>query len=140
MRPQFVPLPVTPEQVELPPIEEVETPAPILTDEEKVIASIRLARQLVAVWGVYKKTLMVCRAVAHIYGVRPDDLLGERRFARFVTPRQVAMTIARDLLGYSFPEIGRAFGGRHHTTVLHAFNKFHDVVAPLVQATAGQSA
>jgi chromosomal replication initiator protein len=63
------------------------------------------------------------RVVAHQYNVSRADLLSSRRTANVVRPRQVAMYLAKILTLRSLPEIGRRFGGRDHTTVLHAVRK-----------------
>jgi chromosomal replication initiator protein len=60
------------------------------------------------------------KTVADYYKVRVSDLLSERRSRSVARPRQVAMALAKELTGHSLPEIGEAFGGRDHTTVLHA--------------------
>src|SRR5262249_54249260 len=54
------------------------------------------------------------------FGVSTDELVSSARSARVAWPRQVAMYLARELTGASLPSIGREFGGRDHTTVLHA--------------------
>lgn len=58
--------------------------------------------------------------VAEYYGVPVKDLLGKKRARPIVRPRQMAMALVRELTQDSFPEIGQAFGGRDHTTVIHA--------------------
>jgi chromosomal replication initiator protein len=63
------------------------------------------------------------RVVARTYNVSRADLLSSRRTANVVRPRQVAMYLAKILTLRSLPEIGRRFGGRDHTTVLHAVRK-----------------
>jgi chromosomal replication initiator protein len=63
------------------------------------------------------------RVVARQYNVSRADLLSSRRTANVVRPRQVAMYLAKILTLRSLPEIGRRFGGRDHTTVLHAVRK-----------------
>ena len=68
------------------------------------------------------------RAVAEFYGVSRNDLLTARRTADIVRPRQVAMFMAKSLTLRSLPEIGRQFGGRDHTTVLHAVRKIAALV------------
>lgn len=60
------------------------------------------------------------KTVAEYYKVRVADLLSPRRSRSVARPRQVAMALARELTNHSLPEIGDAFGGRDHTTVLHA--------------------
>jgi len=63
------------------------------------------------------------RIVARQYNVSRSDLLSSRRTANVVRPRQIAMYLAKTLTLRSLPEIGRRFGGRDHTTVLHAVRK-----------------
>ena len=60
------------------------------------------------------------KTVADYYKVRMADLLSKRRSRSVARPRQVAMALAKELTTHSLPEIGDAFGGRDHTTVLHA--------------------
>jgi hypothetical protein len=62
-------------------------------------------------------------AVAKHYGVKRLDILSDRRTANVVRPRQMAMYLCKELTMRSLPEIGRRFGGRDHTTVLHAVRK-----------------
>ena len=59
------------------------------------------------------------KTVADYYKLRVADLLSKRRSRSIARPRQVAMTLAKELTNHSLPEIGDAFGGRDHTTVLH---------------------
>jgi chromosomal replication initiator protein len=66
--------------------------------------------------------------VARQYNVSRADLLSSRRTANVVRPRQVAMYLAKTLTLRSLPEIGRRFGGRDHTTVLHAVRKIEGLV------------
>jgi chromosomal replication initiator protein len=67
------------------------------------------------------------RIVARQYNVSRSDLLSSRRTANVVRPRQVAMYLAKVLTLRSLPEIGRRFGGRDHTTVLHAVRKIENL-------------
>lgn len=67
------------------------------------------------------------RIVARHYNVSKQDLLSSRRTRIIVKPRQVAMYLAKMLTPRSLPEIGRRFGGRDHTTVLHAVRKIEDL-------------
>jgi chromosomal replication initiator protein len=69
------------------------------------------------------------RVVARQYSVSRSDLLSSRRTANVVRPRQVAMYLAKTLTLRSLPEIGRRFGGRDHTTVLHAVRKIEGLIA-----------
>ena len=63
------------------------------------------------------------RTVAEYYNIKIADLLSKRRNRTIARPRQVAMALAKELTNHSLPEIGDAFGGRDHTTVLHACRK-----------------
>ncbi len=67
------------------------------------------------------------KTVADYYKVRMSDLLSPRRSRSIARPRQVAMALAKELTNHSFPEIGAAFGGRDHTTVLHACKRIKDL-------------
>jgi len=63
------------------------------------------------------------RTVAEYYKIKVADLLSKRRTRSVTRPRQMAMALAKELTNHSLPEIGDAFGGRDHTTVLHACKK-----------------
>jgi chromosomal replication initiator protein len=63
------------------------------------------------------------KTVAEYFKVRVSDLLSKKRTRSIARPRQIAMALAKELTGHSLPEIGDAFGGRDHTTVLHATRK-----------------
>lgn len=65
----------------------------------------------------------IVKQVATAYGVTAKELLGLSRLRRVMVPRQVAMYLARELSGLSLPRLGSAFGGRDHSTVLHACRK-----------------
>lgn len=67
------------------------------------------------------------RVVADYYQLKMSDLLSRRRSRSIARPRQVAMSIAKELTNHSLPEIGEAFGGRDHTTVLHACRKVKEL-------------
>ena len=60
------------------------------------------------------------KVVAEYFQLRVADLLSKRRSRSVARPRQMAMALAKELTEHSLPEIGDAFGGRDHTTVLHA--------------------
>jgi chromosomal replication initiator protein len=66
---------------------------------------------------------MILEATAHSYGFTVDAICGPSRTRPLVTARQVAMYIVRNLTDYSYPAIARVFGGRDHTTVIHAVDK-----------------
>ena len=67
------------------------------------------------------------RTVAEYYRIRVSDLLSKRRSRSVASPRQVAMALSKELTNHSLPEIGDAFGGRDHTTVLHACRKVKEL-------------
>ena len=65
----------------------------------------------------------IIKTVAEYYKMRVSDMSSSRRSRSIARPRQVAMALAKELTNHSLPEIGEAFGGRDHTTVLHACRK-----------------
>ena len=67
------------------------------------------------------------RVVADYYKLKMSDMLSKRRSRSVARPRQVAMSIAKELTSHSLPEIGESFGGRDHTTVLHACRKVKEL-------------
>ena len=67
------------------------------------------------------------RVVADYYKLKMSDLLSKRRSRSVARPRQIAMSLAKELTNYSLPEIGESFGGRDHTTVLHACRKVKEL-------------
>lgn len=69
------------------------------------------------------------RTIAEYYKIKVADLLSKRRSRSIARPRQIAMALAKELTNHSLPEIGDAFGGRDHTTVLHACRKIKELLA-----------
>ena len=67
------------------------------------------------------------KTVAEYYKMRVSDLLSKRRSRSIARPRQIAMALSKELTNHSLPEIGDAFGGRDHTTVIHACRKIADL-------------
>lgn len=67
------------------------------------------------------------RTVAEYYKIKLSDLSSKRRSRSVARPRQLAMALAKELTNHSLPEIGEAFGGRDHTTVLHACRKIKEL-------------
>ncbi len=67
------------------------------------------------------------KTVAEYYKIKVADVLSKRRSRSVARPRQVAMALAKELTNHSLPEIGDAFGGRDHTTVLHACRKIEQL-------------
>ena len=66
--------------------------------------------------------------VSERFGLSLDELCGERRSQNIVYPRQIAMYLSRELTDASLPKIGRQFGGRDHTTVIHANTKIAGLI------------
>lgn len=69
------------------------------------------------------------RTVAEYYKIKVAEIHSKRRSRSIARPRQVAMALAKELTSHSLPEIGDAFGGRDHTTVLHAVRKIKELLA-----------
>ncbi len=67
------------------------------------------------------------KTVAEYYKIRVSDLLSAKRNRTIARPRQIAMTLAKELTNHSLPEMGEAFGGRDHTTVLYATRKIAEL-------------
>jgi chromosomal replication initiator protein len=82
---------------------------------------LRAQQQAISVGNIQK-------TVADYYQLRLADLLSKRRTRSVARPRQMAMALAKDLTEHSLPEIGDAFGGKDHTTVLHACRKIRELV------------
>ncbi|WP_309665663.1 chromosomal replication initiator protein DnaA [Tabrizicola sp.] len=69
------------------------------------------------------------RKVAEHYNIRLSDMIGPKRLRNIARPRQVAMYLAKQLTPRSLPEIGRRFGGRDHTTIMHGVRKIEELMA-----------
>ncbi|MES2142033.1 MAG: chromosomal replication initiator protein DnaA [Pseudomonadota bacterium] len=69
----------------------------------------------------------IIKTVAEYYKIKVSDLISKRRTSSLARARQIAMALAKELTNHSLPELGRAFGGRDHTTVLHAFRKIQEL-------------
>ena len=82
---------------------------------------LRAQQQAISIANIQK-------TVADYYGLRLVDLNGKSRTRSLVRPRQIAMGLAKELTEHSLPEIGDAFGGRDHTTVLHACRVVRELV------------
>jgi chromosomal replication initiator protein len=67
------------------------------------------------------------KAVAANYKLTVDQIVSKNNSRQFAFPRQIAMYLCKRLTKYSYPEIGRAFGGKHHTTVMHSFEKIQSL-------------
>ena len=90
----------------------------LIKDSLKDLLAIQ-ARQ-VSVDNIQKTT-------AEYYNIKLSDLLSKRRSRSVARPRQMAMFLAKELTNYSLPEIGESFGGRDHTTVIHACKKIQEL-------------
>lgn len=80
-------------------------------------------RDLLAAQNKQVSVNEIQKIVAEYFKLRSSDMLSPRRSRSVAQPRQIAMTLAKELTKHSLPEIGHAFGGRDHTTVLHATRK-----------------
>ena len=67
------------------------------------------------------------KTVAEYYKIKISDILSKRRNRMIARPRQMAMALSKELTSHSLPEIGDSFGGRDHTTVLHACRKIGEL-------------
>ncbi len=69
------------------------------------------------------------RKVSDHYNIRLSDMIGPKRVRNFARPRQIAMFLAKQMTSRSLPEIGRRFGGRDHTTVMHGVRRIEELMA-----------
>jgi chromosomal replication initiator protein len=65
------------------------------------------------------------RLICHKYKIKPSQLKSKNNSPKFAFPRQIAMYLSKELTKSSLPEIGKKFGGKHHTTVIHSIRKIH---------------
>ncbi len=87
----------------------------------------RALRDLLAIQDRQVGIDNIQRTVAEYYNIKISDILSKRRNRTIARPRQMAMSLAKELTNHSLPEIGEAFGGRDHTTVLHACRKIAEL-------------
>ncbi len=87
--------------------------------QETLGSSILRPREIITVDSIIK-------SVATYYGLKPSDIKSERRHKSVATPRAVAMYLARNNTKDSYPDLARAFGGKHHTTVISAVQKISE--------------
>lgn len=95
---------------------------------EKEIVEARATFERLSTGTDRPRIEQIQRAVCERFKVARNDLLSSRRTANVVHPRQIAMYLAKTMTLKSLPEIGRRFGGRDHTTVLHAVRKMSRLV------------
>lgn len=94
-----------------------------LTYTKQILKELfKVNHQIVSVENIQKTT-------AQYYNVKLSELLGKSRKRSIVRPRQLAMYLAKELTDKSYPEIGEIFGGRDHTTVLHAYKKMNELLS-----------
>ncbi len=97
---------------------------PVTTDKAKILLQDLL---------VTKKTVItltdIQEVVARRFQLKISDLKSKRRTKTLVHPRQIAMYLSRELTNSSFPEIGREFGGKDHTTIMHACRQIEKAIA-----------
>lgn len=84
-------------------------------------------RDLIAMRGRQITIENIQKTVADYYKIKVGEMHSKKRSRNFARPRQVAMSLARELTNHSFPEIGEAFGSRHHTTVMHACDEIEQL-------------
>jgi chromosomal replication initiator protein len=94
--------------------------------------SVDLAQEVLSeLWGEEDRIITVehiQRKASEFFGIKPSDMRAKNRTKAVALPRQIAMFLARQLTHQSLAEIGRAFGGKDHTTVLHAVDKIQGML------------
>ncbi len=95
-----------------------------LTDKPIDLEMVQYAlKDIIAIRSQAVSMDNIRKVVAEYYGISVKDLMSKKRTRSIARPRQIAMSLARELTKDSFPEIGQSFGGRDHTTVMHACDK-----------------
>ncbi len=84
-------------------------------------------KDLIAVRGRQITMENIQKTVADYYKIKVAEMYSKKRSRNFARPRQIAMALSRELTNHSFPEIGEAFGSRHHTTVMHACDEIEQL-------------
>ena len=84
-------------------------------------------KDLIAVRGRQITIEYIQKTVADYYKIKVAEMYSKKRTRNFARPRQIAMALTRELTNHSFPEIGEAFGSRHHTTVMHACDEIEQL-------------
>jgi chromosomal replication initiator protein len=94
--------------------------------------TVDLAQEVLAdLWGEDERVITIDhiqRKVAECFGIKLSDLRAQNRTKAIAFPRQIAMYLARQLTHASLSEVGRAFGGKDHTTVLHGVEKIQGIL------------
>lgn len=112
--------------IEPPPAPVVKPPAPV--EPPAPIEPPAAPPSVVGIEPPARTSDLVKRKVAAFYGISKWDIESARRTLNVVKPRHIAMAIVKRMTTMSLPEIGRRFGGRDHTTVLHAVKKLERLV------------
>ena len=97
------------------------TPVNVVTAREALKDLLAVLNRQVSIENIQK-------TVADYFKIKVSDMYSKKRFRSVARPRQVAMALAKELTQQSLPEIGEAFGGRDHTTVLHACRKTQELL------------
>ena len=84
-------------------------------------------KDLIAVRGRQISVENIQKTVADFYKIKIADIHSKKRSRNYSRPRQIAMSLTRELTNLSFPEIGEVFGGRHHTTIMHACDEIESL-------------
>jgi len=97
-------------------------------DEEITVPLIKDAlKDLLAIQSKLISVDNIQRTVAEYYKIKMGDMISKRRNRSIARPRQMAMCLSKELTNHSLPEIGTYYGGRDHTTVLHACRTINDL-------------
>ena len=127
-------------EVARPPAEVAQPPVPkdIVPVYDPLTPQFAAAHKILEGMGIEGSATVkdIQRIVAGRYGVTMMDINGARRGADVILPRMIAVYLARELTGKSLPEIGRRFGGRDHTTILHSVMKIMKRIESDVQFAA----
>ncbi len=102
---------------------ELENKEPTLLSVKNILSGIISSKQKV---GVNHKDIII--GVANFFEIKKDSLFKKTRKKKIAIPRQIAMFLIREELNMSYPEIGDCFGGRDHTTALHAYKKIKNEI------------
>lgn len=92
-----------------------------------VVLAKEALKDLIAVRGRQVTIENIQKTVADYYKIKVAEMYSKKRTRNFARPRQIAMALSRELTNHSFPEIGEAFGGRHHTTIMHACDEVESI-------------
>lgn len=92
-----------------------------------VVLAKEALKDLIAVQGRQITIENIQKTVADFYKIKVAEMYSKKRSRNYARPRQIAMSLARELTNHSFPEIGEAFGSRHHTTVMHACEEIENL-------------